>query len=145
MLTIAPPPRSAMLGITACMPSRHPIWFTSMTRRYCSRVIEAIGAISRMPPLLTSTPRGPQPSVAAPPAAPPALGVLGVGGPTGARGADGGGGPFAVGVEDVAEHDARALGGEQPRLRLALPARRAGDQRDLAVEPPHQRAAARGA
>ena len=39
---------------------------------------------------------------------------------------------------DVAEHDARALLREQPRLGLALPARGARDQRDLAVEPSHQ-------
>ena len=41
-------------------------------------------------------------------------------------------------VADVAEHDARALLREQPRLGLALPARGARDQRDLAVEPSHQ-------
>ena len=33
MLTIAPPPRAVMPGITACMPSRQPIWLTSITRR----------------------------------------------------------------------------------------------------------------
>ena len=39
---------------------------------------------------------------------------------------------------DVAEHDARALLREQPRLGLALAARGARDQRDLAGEPAHQ-------
>ena len=38
-------------------------------------------------------------------------------------------------VENVTEHDTRAFGRELARLRLALPARRAGHEHDLAVQP----------
>ena len=40
-------------------------------------------------------------------------------------------------VEHVAQHDERAFTCEQPRLRFTLPARGAGDQRDLAIDSSH--------
>ena len=51
-----------------------------------------------------------------------------------------GGHGLDLGGEDVGEHDLGPLGDEEPGLGLALAARRAGDDRDLALETnPHGR------
>ena len=44
---------------------------------------------------------------------------------------------LALGLEQVADHHARALGHEEPRHLLTRAARTAGHERDLAVEAPH--------
>ena len=46
---------------------------------------------------------------------------------------------LALGLEQVADHYACAFGDEQPRHLLARTARAARDERDLAVESPHQK------
>jgi hypothetical protein len=48
-----------------------------------------------------------------------------------------GGDPLASHVVDVREHDPGAFTGEQPRRGLANAACRAGDDRALALKPPH--------
>src|SRR5207302_14572 len=53
------------------------------------------------------------------------------------RGTDVLGDRRAVLVEHVGQHDLGAFPHKEARLRLALPARRAGDQRDLALESAH--------
>ena len=147
MFTIEPPPALRIAGIAARMPRKVPVWLTADDavpeldrgvhdaleaddRRVVDEDVElAVGALGEL--------HGARP-----------VGLLADvelrEDRRAARRRDLGDDLLAELAADVAEHDARALAREQPRLRLALAARGARDQGDLAVEPSHQPLPRRG-
>ena len=61
---LEPPPAARMAGITARMPRKQPIWFTPITRMYCSREVVSRGPAAATPALFTSTSTRPKASTA---------------------------------------------------------------------------------
>ena len=131
MFTIEPPPAARDRGIAARMPRNAPTRFTSSTRRERLERLVLQRVEWMIPALLTSTVSGPNAASAARPRGPAGSSVdveVDV-----ARGvAELGGERLARLVEDVADTTRAALAHERPRLRGALAARAAGDERDAA-------------
>ncbi len=124
--------------MTLLTPSHSPIRLTSMTLRNSARLMSAIFLFSRMPALLTRTFSGPnvvrrrshrrRPVVLAGHVLVDVAAVV-LAQLIRQR--------LALVVQQVTEHDLRALGDEVPRVRLAHAPRAARDQRDLPVQTAH--------
>ncbi len=137
MFTIVPPPCARITGTAARHVRNIEATFTSITRRHSSSGISVKGRIASdayRPALLTSTSSEPQCSTVSSTIRSHGGLVRDVGGEADPTRVGAGG---LVRSTEVGDHDPGALGREAVGDRLADALRRAGDERDLAVELAH--------